>query len=114
MCSGGRVLQTGRARPALSTLFGPELKVTDTELFGKLDGDVSRLGARAVPLRGEGERPRRPRQQRNGVNGTPPLPLAPAPAPAALVKPLNAAATALALPVPGSTRATPTPVSSRA
>lgn len=39
-------LQSGRARPALSTLFGPELKVTDTELFPKLDGEVSRLGAR--------------------------------------------------------------------
>lgn len=44
-------LQTGRPRPALSTLFGPELKVTDTELFPKLDGDVSRLGARVVPAR---------------------------------------------------------------
>ncbi|WP_345143028.1 serine/threonine protein kinase, partial [Streptomyces mexicanus] len=43
-------VQTGRARPALSTLFGPELKVTDTELFPALDGDVSRLGAR--PPRG--------------------------------------------------------------
>ncbi|MEV0734557.1 tetratricopeptide repeat protein [Streptomyces sp. NPDC050549] len=41
-------LQTGRARPALSTLFGPELKVTDTELFPQLDGDVSLLGARVV------------------------------------------------------------------
>ncbi|MFJ9894962.1 tetratricopeptide repeat protein [Streptomyces sp. NPDC091280] len=41
-------LQTGRARPSLSTLFGPELKVTDTELFPRLDGDVSRLGARAA------------------------------------------------------------------
>ncbi|MBB5794830.1 serine/threonine-protein kinase [Streptomyces caelestis] len=41
-------LQTGRARPALSTLFGPELRVTDTELFPKLDGEVSRLGARVV------------------------------------------------------------------
>ncbi|MGW7166671.1 tetratricopeptide repeat protein [Streptomyces sp. NPDC054884] len=46
-------LQSGRARPALSTLFGPEVKVTDTELFPKLDGEVSRLGARvAVPSRG--------------------------------------------------------------
>jgi serine/threonine-protein kinase PknG len=50
-------LQTGRARPALSTLFGPEVKVTDTELFPKLDGEVSRLGARgrtaaATPLAG--------------------------------------------------------------
>ena len=43
-------VQTGRARPSLSTLFGPELKVTDTELFGKLDGDVSRLGVREVPV----------------------------------------------------------------
>lgn len=41
-------LQSGRARPALSTLFGPEIKVTDTELFPKLDGEVSRLGARAA------------------------------------------------------------------
>ncbi|MBV7699268.1 serine/threonine-protein kinase [Streptomyces sp. TRM70350] len=46
-------LQTGRARPALSTLFGPELRVTDTELFPRLEGDVSRLGARGVrPRRG--------------------------------------------------------------
>ncbi|MCX5090315.1 serine/threonine-protein kinase PknG [Streptomyces sp. NBC_00365] len=96
-------LQTGRARPALSTLFGPELKVTDTELFGKLDGDVSRLGARVVPLRGRKRAPAPPPGSNGaGANGTPPLPLspAPAPAPAALVKPLNAAATALALPVP--------------
>ncbi|MFJ6432411.1 tetratricopeptide repeat protein [Streptomyces sp. NPDC091416] len=40
-------LQTGRPRPALSTLFGAELRVTDTELFAVLTGDVSRLGARA-------------------------------------------------------------------
>ncbi|MFD7437217.1 tetratricopeptide repeat protein [Streptomyces sp. NPDC059861] len=44
-------LQTGRARPALSTLFGPEPQVTDTELFPRLAGDVSRLGARVVPAR---------------------------------------------------------------
>jgi serine/threonine-protein kinase PknG len=42
-------LQTGRARPSLSTLFGPEVRVTDTELFPTLDGDVSRLGARVAP-----------------------------------------------------------------
>ncbi|MBT2417142.1 tetratricopeptide repeat protein [Streptomyces sp. ISL-22] len=42
-------LQTGRARPSLSTLFGPEVRVTDTELFPKLDGEVSRLGARVAP-----------------------------------------------------------------
>ncbi|MCW7945256.1 serine/threonine protein kinase [Streptomyces hygroscopicus] len=44
-------LQSGRPRPALSTLFGPELKVTDSELFTQLDGDVSRLGARVVSSR---------------------------------------------------------------
>ncbi|MFE0805059.1 tetratricopeptide repeat protein [Streptomyces sp. NPDC058812] len=47
-------LQTGRARPAVSTLFGPEVRVTDTELFPRLDGDVSRLGARATGTRRRG------------------------------------------------------------
>ncbi|MGW1258700.1 tetratricopeptide repeat protein [Streptomyces sp. NPDC002513] len=47
-------LRTGRPRPALSTLFGQELKVTDTELVPRLDGDVSRLGARVVPSRRRG------------------------------------------------------------
>ncbi|WP_406347205.1 tetratricopeptide repeat protein [Streptomyces sp. NBC_00648] len=42
-------LQTGRPRPALSTLFGTELRVTDTSLFAELTGDVSVLGARVVP-----------------------------------------------------------------
>ena len=50
-------VQTGRARPSLSTLFGPELKVTDTELFGTLAGDVSRLGVRTIPY-GAGGRAR--------------------------------------------------------
>ncbi|MFE3600337.1 tetratricopeptide repeat protein [Streptomyces sp. NPDC059142] len=45
-------LQTGRPRPALSTLFGPELRVTDTELFAELTEDVSRLGVRAEPKGG--------------------------------------------------------------
>ncbi len=71
-------LQTGRARPALSTLFGPETKVTDTELFPRLHGDVSRLGAR--PLR--------------KAHATAPPP------PPALVRPVDAPAAALALPVP--------------
>ena len=42
-------LQTGRPRPALSTLFGPELRVTDTQLFAELTDDVSRLGVRTAP-----------------------------------------------------------------
>ncbi|MEU6274357.1 tetratricopeptide repeat protein [Streptomyces populi] len=88
-------LQTGRARPALSTLFGPETRVTDTELFGEAAEDVSRLGARAVPGRaGRGAAP-----LPAGRNGNGPLPPAP-PASGALVRPVAAAATALALPVP--------------
>ncbi|MFD7813774.1 tetratricopeptide repeat protein [Streptomyces sp. NPDC059785] len=83
-------VQTGRPRPALSTLFGPEVKVTDTELFAELAGEVSRLGARAVPVR-----VRRGAAAR--TNGAPPLPPAPA---AGLVGPLDTAATALALPLP--------------
>ncbi|HET6860385.1 MAG TPA: serine/threonine protein kinase, partial [Streptomyces sp.] len=43
-------IQTGRARPSLSTLFGPELRVTDTQLFAELTGDASQLGGRHVPL----------------------------------------------------------------
>jgi serine/threonine-protein kinase PknG len=91
-------LQSGRARPALSTLFGPELKVTDTELFGRLDGDVSRLGTREIPVRGKKGAPQLPA----GTNGTPVLPPVPGPGPvpATLVKPVQGAATALALPVP--------------
>lgn len=80
-------LQTGRARPALSTLFGPEVRVTDAELFPKLDGEVSRLGARAVRARGRTSEPaERPAIT---VGGT-----------ASIVKPVNAAGAALALPVP--------------
>ena len=95
-------LQTGRPRPALSTLFGPEVKVTDTELFARLTGEVSRLGVRAEPVRRKG---------RGAQQAAPALPSAGVPAalpgtpgspgsPGSLVKPLNAAATALALPVP--------------
>ncbi|MDT7842264.1 tetratricopeptide repeat protein [Streptomyces justiciae] len=90
-------LQTGRARPALSTLFGPELRVTDTELFPKLDGEVSRLGARVVrPARnspvvsvGTGG------AQHPGGGAVPMLGGA-----AALVKSVATPAAALALPVP--------------
>ncbi|MCX5557770.1 serine/threonine-protein kinase [Streptomyces sp. NBC_00038] len=89
-------LQTGRARPALSTLFGPELKVTDTELFGTLDGDVSRLGVRVAPV---GRRQRAlPAANGGGLAIT-----SGAAAPVDtgnLVKSVQAAATALALPVP--------------
>ncbi|MFJ7073363.1 tetratricopeptide repeat protein [Streptomyces sp. NPDC098781] len=77
-------LQTGRARPSLSTLFGPEVRVPDTELFPKLDGEVSRLGARVAPAR-----------QQLTAGGSP----APASG-AGIVKPVGAPGAALALPVP--------------
>ncbi|MFE2018373.1 tetratricopeptide repeat protein [Streptomyces sp. NPDC059499] len=45
-------LQTGRPRPSLSTLFGTELRVTDTALFAELTDEVSRLGVRSAPAVG--------------------------------------------------------------
>ncbi|MES9622264.1 tetratricopeptide repeat protein [Streptomyces tuirus] len=81
-------LQTGRARPALSTLFGPELRVTDTELFPRLEGEVSRLGARLVHARaGAGASAALPQARRPGTRQS-------------LVKPVDAPAAAFALPVP--------------
>ncbi|MFJ6635975.1 tetratricopeptide repeat protein [Streptomyces sp. NPDC091376] len=47
-------LQSGRPRPSLSTLFGPELRVTDTELFAELRGEVSALGTRRPARRVRG------------------------------------------------------------
>ncbi|WP_030171116.1 serine/threonine-protein kinase [Streptomyces sp. NRRL S-813] len=106
-------VQTGRARPALSTLFGPEPKVTDTELFPALDGDVSRLGARPARTRrstapaltpGTASAAGTANTAGTGhavgtaspAGGTAPG----APAAPALVKPVDAPAAALALPVP--------------
>ncbi|MGW0843626.1 tetratricopeptide repeat protein [Streptomyces sp. NPDC002787] len=95
-------LQTGRARPALSTIFGPELRVTDTELFAELDGDVSRLGTRVVPL-GKGLRRGKAAAGNGGSPSGTPVPLtagAAVSSPARLTKELDTAAAALALPVP--------------
>ncbi|WP_030688019.1 serine/threonine-protein kinase [Streptomyces sp. NRRL B-1347] len=94
-------LQSGRPRPALSTLFGPELKVTDTELFGEIEGEVSLLGSRVAAATAAGSGPvgvsAVPRARTAGApaegNGTP----AGAPVP---VRPLDTPAAALALPVP--------------
>ncbi|MEU8627827.1 tetratricopeptide repeat protein [Streptomyces sp. NPDC048669] len=68
-------LQTGRPRPALSTLFGAEMRVTDTELFTLLTGEVSRLGARNPAPRGSGLFGRR-----KGAGAVAVAPLAPPPA----------------------------------
>lgn len=93
-------LQTGRARPALSTLFGPETKVTDTELFGAPAGDVSRLGVRVARVRGKKAAVAGAAPAGTAPQGPQPLPLPPPSAATTLVKPLDTAAAALALPVP--------------
>ncbi|MEU7199692.1 tetratricopeptide repeat protein [Streptomyces sp. NPDC045470] len=49
-------LRTGEQRPALSTLFGPELRVVDTDVVARAEGDTSLLGARAVPVRQKGRK----------------------------------------------------------
>lgn len=76
-------LQSGRPRPALSTLFGAEVRVTDTELFDEQTDDVSVLGARETR-----------RGRRNA------LPSAVAGRGGAFLRPLDVPATTLALPVP--------------
>nr|WP_107043032.1 serine/threonine-protein kinase [Streptomyces roseoverticillatus] len=88
-------LETGRPRPALSTLFGPELRVVDTRLFAEADGEVSTLGGRV------------PAGRRTPPSGAPAA-LSAAPGAAAeagtpLAPPvaaLDTRAAALALPVP--------------
>lgn len=102
-------LQTGKPQPALSTLFGPELRVVDTELFPPATGETSQLGARAVG--------KRERAARAAGNGAPALPAAQGvaqlpgggqpmgtqvalPAQIADTLPLDSPAAALALPVP--------------
>ncbi|WP_223187098.1 serine/threonine protein kinase, partial [Streptomyces sp. CBMA29] len=62
-------LETGRPRPALSTLFGPELRVVDTELVRPVTGDTSTLGAdRAL------EKAARRRDRVGGNGSAPALP----------------------------------------
>ncbi|USQ88380.1 protein kinase [Streptomyces phaeoluteigriseus] len=98
-------LQSGRPRPALSTLFGPEVKVTDTDLFPRLDGEVSRLGSRATaPRRGSATTAGAGGAGSAGLVPSPRVPGAPPAAsggPAAgLVRLVPAPAAGLALPVP--------------
>ncbi|MFI1887276.1 serine/threonine-protein kinase [Streptomyces jumonjinensis] len=102
-------LQTGRARPALSTLFGPEQRVTDTELFAPDAEGVSVLGARTAGRKrrgalpeGAGPRPALP-NGRGAAPGSGPDVLAAGSAAAPLAPrliALDARAVALALPVP--------------
>ncbi|MEW1719317.1 tetratricopeptide repeat protein [Streptomyces sp. NPDC093109] len=98
-------LQTGRPRPALSTLFGPELRVTDSELFAELTEDVSRLGGRVTAPAGRLGGGGRPKALTTGGDGegTDTGPAATTAAPDAggpRLAALDARATSLALPVP--------------
>ncbi|MFE1443458.1 tetratricopeptide repeat protein [Streptomyces sp. NPDC058739] len=94
-------LQTGRARPALSTLFGPELRVTETELVPGLTGEVSRLGARDVRgRRAAPDRAAAPAPAFTPAGGAPGATLGSPALPTGLVKPVDSPAAALALPVP--------------
>ncbi|TXS31027.1 serine/threonine protein kinase [Streptomyces sp. ms191] len=92
-------LQSGRPRPALSTLFGSELRVTDTQLFAELTEDVSVLGARES----RGGRRRTTPAAPALPPGAPALPSA-APGPGApagpFLTPVDGKSTSLALPVP--------------
>ncbi|WUC93668.1 serine/threonine-protein kinase PknG [Streptomyces sp. NBC_00525] len=110
-------LQSGRPRPALSTLFGGELRVTDTELFADGAGEVSRLGARAAASGGRfGRRkggtaagaPAAPAAV-TPPGGTPgALPAGPAPSPAGAA-PVPSAATHVRTPGGAGTGAGPLP-----
>ncbi|WP_369204568.1 tetratricopeptide repeat protein [Streptomyces sp. PU-14G] len=95
-------VQSGRPRPALSTLFGPELRVVDTELVTAQQGDASSLGAR-TRARGSGRRGARPAAGGGPAQVTLPAQAAApaaenATAPAA---PSGSAGTALAAPAAG-------------
>ncbi|WP_198531985.1 tetratricopeptide repeat protein [Streptomyces albidoflavus] len=85
-------LQSGRPRPAVSMLFGPEVRVTGTEVVPD-DGVVSRLGERPAPV---ARALRRAQTASQLAAGTPPVPArggtaahgAPDPASAALALPM--------------------------
>jgi serine/threonine-protein kinase PknG len=103
-------IQTGRARPALSTLFGPELKVVDSQLFPEPSGDESALGARAAGGTGGSRGARRsvPAQRTGPAVAGAPAPGAggaaaggaPGGRAAPPLIPLDSASASLALPVP--------------
>ncbi|MGW8764748.1 tetratricopeptide repeat protein [Streptomyces sp. NPDC055815] len=91
-------LQSGRPRPALSTLFGTEVRVTDTALFAELTEDVSLLGARKGGRKRAELPPAAGVPQQTGPAG--PAGSGAGSGLAELLAPLDAPATALALPVP--------------
>ncbi|MGX1719976.1 tetratricopeptide repeat protein [Streptomyces celluloflavus] len=103
-------LQSGEPRPALSKLFGPELRVVDAELMAAVRGDSSLLGGRAVtPGRGVSGGRRRARraageEKGEGERGAQAPDGAAVPEGGApggpVLRPLDIGAAVLALPVP--------------
>lgn len=62
-------LESGVQRPALSTLFGPELRVVDTELVRAAAGDASALGADRALEKARRRRDKAGAKARKAVNG---------------------------------------------
>ncbi|MFI7098656.1 tetratricopeptide repeat protein [Streptomyces sp. NPDC050161] len=83
-------LRSGTPRPALSQLFGPELRVVDTTLPATADGGGSRLGARGRARR------RAAGRAAAGLAGTPDPGADTGPG----LRPVDVPAAVLALPVP--------------
>ncbi|MEW1893570.1 tetratricopeptide repeat protein [Streptomyces sp. NPDC085659] len=108
-------LQSGRPRPALSTLFGAELRVTDTELFADGTGEVSRLGARTDAASGGRSGRRRGTAAPAPAAATPPggipgaLPAGPPPASPTGAAPVPSAATHVRTPGGAGTGPGPLP-----
>jgi serine/threonine-protein kinase PknG len=96
-------LQSKRPRPALSTLFGPELRVVDTELVPP-EAPLTARGLRATASGGSGRWGRNgtavPAQRGPAAGATPPPPASPPAAATPTVLALDGRAAALALPVP--------------
>ncbi|WP_063631603.1 serine/threonine-protein kinase, partial [Streptomyces himastatinicus] len=93
-------LQTGRPRPALSTLFGPETRVVDTALFAEEGQDPSLLGGRTTDRGAPPGGPVPPQGPLVPPQGPPGPPQGPLALPLPAIAPLDTRATALALPVP--------------
>ncbi|MGP4111628.1 tetratricopeptide repeat protein [Streptomyces sp. 4N509B] len=100
-------IDTGQPQPALSPLFGPELRVVDTELMPRLPYDeASALGARPTARGRRGRRGAAPAPLPHGApaaalaGGAPPPPAAPPPSLAPRTIQPDVRQTALALPVP--------------
>ncbi|WP_079152151.1 serine/threonine-protein kinase [Streptomyces sp. RTd22] len=93
-------LQTGRPRPALSTLFGPETRVVDTALFAEEGQDPSLLGGRTTDRGAPRGGPVPPQGPLVPPQGPPAPPQGPLALPLPAIAPLDTRATALALPVP--------------